>query len=110
LCWLSILTVGIFAAQSAIEEPHLSPHDVVPEAETSQPQPVLPLSRLDAFEFSDRVVAAGVMRVRFEDLPDARVKCCQFVVTPEELADEPFEMGCCVTEKGGVICASAAPA
>src|SRR6266436_9820379 len=88
------LSVGIFSAESAVEKPHFFPDDVVAEAETSEAQPVLAVSWLDTFEFSNRVLAAYVVRVSFEDLADGLVKSCRFFMPFEELLCEPLVVGC----------------
>ena len=57
------LSVGGFAPEAAVEEPHLSPEDVIAEAPTAQRQPVLTFSRADPFEFLDVVCPCTVVGV-----------------------------------------------
>jgi len=61
------LPIAVLAAQAAGVEPDRTSGEVIAEAESPKPEPVLPLSRLHVLELDDVVPAGSVGRVGPED-------------------------------------------
>lgn len=82
-----VLTVGVFPAEAAMEEPHFPAKDIVPKSPTAETEPVLPLPWTDPFEFSDVIRPSEVLRVGFEDLDGLGVAVPQVGVALRELLE-----------------------
>jgi hypothetical protein len=93
---MSILAVGLLASETALEEPHLVTKNVVAESPTAEPEPVLPLTRLDPFELPDVVSTAEVLGVDVEYLDGFRVAVPEVRMTFYELLEGAIKV------RGGV--------
>lgn len=82
-----VLTVGVFPAQTAVEEPHFPAKDIVPKSPTAETEPVLPLPWTDPFEFSDVIRPSEVLRVSLEDLDGLGVAVSEIRVGFRELLE-----------------------
>lgn len=93
------LSVGGFASEAAVEEPHLAAEDVIAEAPAAERQAVLAFSQAGPFEFLDVVCPCRVVGVGGEGLTDSTLERLKIGLASEELLNEALVMGSGVDRK-----------
>ena len=83
--------VGVFTAQAAVVQYYISTRDVIAESPPAKRKAILALSLADAFEFSDAMLTALVVRVGAENRQSIGIGCRKLSVASGKGVQESIE-------------------